>query len=270
MILALIFIGIIGAFYYDTLQWLFISWMNNEYYSHGFLVPIISGYIIMNMRKELLSIERKHSQSGLIFFIFGIILYSIGDMYVIRFLSGLSLIPTIFGIILYLYGWEFANKLKFPILFLLLAIPIPFTDYVIPPMQTISVIYSANMANLLGLPVQREGFELKLPTASFQVAAECSGINSIISLLTLSIIFAFILEGSLIMKSSIVLSSIPLAMTGNIVRIVSVLEIGNIYGQDVAIKYFHDFSSLLLFIMALIGLFTVGRCFGRLKFKNIF
>lgn len=268
--LLIIFIGIIGIFYYNTFGWLVESWLYNQYYSHGFLVPIISGYIIWNMRKELYFIERKQSQIGLMLFIVGIILQNIAILFTIRFLSGLSLVITIFGSILYIFGWKFTKKISFPIVFLLLAIPVPFVDMVAPPAQTISVIASSGVANLLEIPVQREGLLLHTPKGTFEVAAECSGINSIISLLTISIIFAFILEGGLIMKSTIILSSIPLAMAGNILRITSVLAVANIYGKDTAINYFHDFSSIILFSIALIGLFIVGRCFGRFKFKKIF
>lgn len=222
------------------------------------------------MRKELYNTIKKQSQTGLILFITGIILYGIASILTIKFLSGLSLIVTIFGTILYLYGWEFANKIKFPILFLLLAIPVPIIDLIAPPAQTISAVSSSSLANLLGIPVQRDGFVLNMPTGKFEVALECSGLRSIISLLTVGIIYAFILEGSLLMKSTIVLSSIPLAMIGNILRITSVLAVANKYGQETALNYFHDFSSLLLFSTALIGLFLVGRSFGRLKFKKIF
>ncbi len=263
------FIGIIIAFYYNTFKWLVESWMNNAYYSHGILVPIISLYIIWRMKKELSVIERKESQKGLIIFIVALILQGIAVLYVIRFLSGLSLIIAIFGIVLYLYGEEFANKIKFPILFLLLAIPLPFIDMVAPPVQTISAVESTNLANILGVPTQIDGLILKTPAGSFEVALECSGLRSVVSLLTLSIIYAFILESGLLMKFVIVLSSIPLAIAGNILRITSVLGVANIYGQDMATKYFHDISSLLLFGVALIGLLLVGRLFGRLKFKKL-
>ena len=162
------------------------------------------------------------------------------------------------------------RRISFPILFLLLAIPIPFVDIITPPMQTIAAVSSSSVANLIGIPVQREGFVLNIPTGKFEVAVECSGINSIISLLMISIIYAFILEGSLLMKFTIVLSSIPLAIIGNILRIVSILAVSEKYGQETATNYFHDFSSILLFSIALIGLFIVGRSFGRLKFKNMF
>ncbi len=268
--LALVFIGIIGVFYHNTFIWLINSWLYNPYYSHGFIVPIISGFIIWRMKEELYHTDIKQSQTGLILFITGILIQSVAVIWTIRFLSGISLIITISGTILYLFGKEFINKIKFPILFLLLAIPVPFADIVAPPAQTFSAVMSSDLANLIGLPVQRDGLILNTPAGSFEVALECSGLKSIISLLTVGIIYAFILEGSLLMKSIIALSSIPLAMFGNILRIVSIIIVANKYGQEAAINYFHDFSNILLFSIALIGLFLVGRSFGRLKFKNIF
>lgn len=266
--LLLLLIGIIGIFYYDTFGWLIESWTNNPYYSHGFLVPVISLYFIWRARKDLAYVEKEEFQKGLMVFLVGLILQGIAVMYVIRFMSGLSLVITIFGTLLYIYGWKFTKKISFPIMLLLLAVPVPFVDTVAPPVQTISAVTSAGLVNMLGIPIERDGLILNTPKGSFEVALECSGLRSVISLLTLSIIYAFILEGGLLMKSVIVLSSIPLAIIGNILRITSVLGVANIYGEDTAINYFHDLSSLLLFTVALIGLFLIGRLFGKLKFRR--
>ncbi len=267
--LGFIFIGAIIVFYFNTFGWLIESWINNIYYSHGFLVPIISGYIIWNMRKELAGVEKKQSQEGLTLFAAGILMQGIGVLWTIRFLSGLSLIVTISGAILFLFGWKFMRKIIVPILFLLLMIPFPFVDIVAPPAQTISAFSSATLANLVGIPVHRDGFVLHLSAGTFEVGLPCSGLRSIISLFTIATIYAFILEGGLLMKFSILVSSIPLALAGNTLRITSVLVIANSYGEEAAMNYFHDFSSLLLFSVALSGLFLVGRCFGRLIFKKI-
>lgn len=266
----LVFIAAFGIFYYDTFSWLVGSWINNEYYSHGFLVPILSGYIIWNLRKELATIEKKQSQTGLAILVIGILLQGIGVLWSIRFISGISLLVTGSGMILYLFGWEFMKKISFPLVFLLLMIPLPIVDIVAPPTQTLSAIGSLNMAKLAGIPVEREGLILKIPEGSFEVAFACSGLNSIISLLTIAIIYAFILEGGMFMKFTIIISSIPLALAGNIMRITSVLAVANKYGQNTAMNYFHDVSSLILFSVVLIGLFLIGRCFGRLRFKKIF
>ena len=266
----LIFIPIILIFYYNTIGWLLESWIHNEYYSHGLLVPLISGYLVWNIRKELIAMENKPSQNGLMIFAAGIIIQGISVLWTIRFLSGISLLITIAGAIIYLYGWEFMKKIRFPFLFLVLMIPLPFVYMIVSPAQTISVFSVANVANFIGIPTIREGLTLKMSSGAFEVGAECSGINSMISLFTIGIIFAYILEGSNLMKATVLISTIPLALAGNILRITSILIVANIYGQEAAINYFHDFSSLLLFGVALLGLFLVGRCFGRLRFKKIF
>ncbi len=268
--IALIFIGILGIFYYNTFGWLIDSWLNNIYYSHGFLVPIISGYVIWNMRKELAFIEKNQSEPGLAIFAGGILLQGISVMWTIRFLSGISLVVTISGIILFLYGLEFTKKIMFPIMFLLLMIPLPFVDMVASPLQTISAVGSSNVAHLFGIPVQRDGLVLYTNGGSFEVGLPCSGLRSVISLLTIGIILAFILEGRMIMKAAIVGSSIPLAVAGNILRITSMLAVANTYGQEAAMNFFEGFSDLVLFGIALLCLFLIGRCFGRLKFKKIF
>lgn len=266
----LFFIPIVSIFYYNTISWLVESWIYNEYYSHGFLVPLISGYIVWNMRKELSTMEKKPSQNGLILFAAGIIIQTISVLWTIRFLSGISLLITIAGAIIYLYGWEFMKKIRFPFLFLILMIPLPFVYMIVSPAQTISVFSTANVANFIGIPTIREGLILTMSAGSFEVGVECSGINSMLSLFTIGILFAYILEGSNLMKATVLISTIPLALAGNILRITSILVVANKYGQEAALNYFHDFSSLLLFSVALLGLFLVGRCFGRLRFKKIF
>ena len=266
----IVFIGIIGIFYYNTLGWLIQSWMYNEYYSHGLIVPIISSYIIWNMRHELASMEKKPSQAGLALFIGGIALQGISMLWTIRSLSGISLLVTLAGVIIYVYGLDFMKKIWFPFLFLLLMIPLPVVETIAPPLQVISAFAAANVAHLVGIPVVRDGLVLNLPVGSFEVGLPCSGINSIISLFTIGTIFAFITEGSKTMKLTILASTIPLALAGNVIRITSVLAVATRFGNEVAIDYFHDFSSLLLFGIALTGLFLVGRCFGRLQFKKIF
>ncbi len=268
--LSILFIPIVLIFYSNTFVWLIESWMYNEYYSHGFLVPIISGYIIWNMRTELKYIDKKPSQSGLVLFAAGIIIQGISVLWTIRFLSGISLLLTFAGAIIYLYGWEFMKKIRFPYTFLILMIPLPFIYLITSPAQMISVLATVNLANFIGIPAVRDGLIITIPAGAFEVGVECSGINSLISLFMIGIIFAYLLEGSNFMKAAILISTIPLALAGNILRITSILVVASKYGQEAAINYFHDFSSLLLFSVSLIGLFLVGRCFGRLRFKKIF
>lgn len=268
--IALLFIIVMVFFYYNTFVWLINSWINNPYYSHGFLVPFISGYLIWNIRKELALAEKKQTMTGLALIIIGILIHILSTLSTMRFLSGISLILSIAGVIIFLFGEQVFKKILFPIIFLFFMIPLPFTDVLAPPIQTISATLSSALANFIGIPVTREGLILHIPNATFEVGLECSGLRSIITLITIAVIFAFMLEGGLLMKSIILLSSIPLAILGNIFRIISMLTIADLYGKDIAMRYFHDFSSIFLFAVVLVSLFSIGRCFGRLKFKKTF
>lgn len=140
-------VGAILIFYFNTFIWLVESWLHNEYYSHGPLIPIVSGYIIWRMKDELYSTVKIQANEGLIIFGMGIGVQIISTMMTIRFLSGLSLLMTIAGIIIYLYGWNVMNKIKFPFLFLLLMVPVPFIDYIATPAQHISTISAASLAD---------------------------------------------------------------------------------------------------------------------------
>ncbi len=167
--LSILFIPTILIFYYNTIVWLIQSWMYNEYYSHGFLVPIISGYIVWNMRKELGYIEKKPSQFGLAIFAMGIIIQWISVLWTIRFLSGISLLISLAGAIIYIYGWEFMKKIGFPFLFLVLMLPLPFIYLITTPAQMISLLGTINLANFIGIPAVRDGFIITIPAGSFEV-----------------------------------------------------------------------------------------------------
>jgi exosortase len=263
------FLLILFFLYFSTLKWLVESWLFNPYYSHGFLVPIISVYVIWRKKENIARIiEKTSSDYGFYIIVIALILYMISFFWTIRFLSGISLIMSLGGLIIFLYGKEIMKEIIFPIGFLIFMVPIPFVDILTPPIQKNSAIYSTKLANIIGIPAFNIGYEIHLPEASFEVAMACSGLRSILSLLVIAVLFAYLLDGSLLLKGTVLLSSIPLAISGNILRITSVLFIASKYGTEAAMEFFHNFSSLILFGVSLLGLFLIGRCFGRLQFKK--
>ena len=265
-----IFSAVLILFFFNTLVWLIESWIYNPYYSHGFLIPLISFFLVWKKKDNILLQEDKTS-SGLGFFIliFSLLLYLISFIWTIRFLSGISLIISIAGVVCFLYGKELMNKLIFPVCFLIFMVPLPLNDLLAPFFQNISTVCATKLVNIIGISAYYTGYEIHLLDSTFEIALSCSGLHSIISLLAIAALFSYIIEGVTIARVIIFISAIPLAMTGNILRITAVLFIADKYGTEAAINFFHDFSSLLLFIFSLIGLFLVGRCFGRLRFKKI-
>lgn len=266
----LIFLSIIFLFFFETLVWLVESWIYNPYYSHGFLIPLISIFLIWTKKDDIIIPEEKDSSNlGFYILISSLILYIISFFMNIRFLSGIALIISIAGVICFLYGNVALKELSFPISFLIFMIPLPLNDQLAPFFQSISTVCSAVLINMIGISAEYNGYEIHLSNSVFEIALACSGIRSIISLMAIAALFSYLIDGALIAKIIIFLSSVPLALFGNILRITSVLFIADRYGSETAMNFFHSFSSLMLFIVSLTGLFLVGRCFGRLKFKKI-
>ena len=120
-------------------------------------------------------------------------------------------------------------------------------------LKLFSAYLSANIIYLLGIPVFREGVILNFSTGSIEVADPCSGIRSILSLLALGIIFAYFTESSAFKKIVLVISAIPLAVLGNLVRILFT-GIMTSNGINVTKGFIHTLSGLLVFLVALLGL----------------
>ncbi len=266
-----IYLSVLALFvfmYFSTLRWLFDSWLYNPYYSHGFLVPLISFYFVWKGRRELAGLKGEPSSFALPVLIISLVFYFGGILLTARFLGGVSLLFFLVGVSLF-FGEKFARRLLFPLGFLVFMVPFPFTDLVVPVMQGFTTVASTWFSGFLGVPASYEGFLIYLPGSTFEVGLPCSGIRSTISLLMVAVLFAYLLEGGLAMKAVVVASALPLAMAGNVARVTLLLYLAHSYGEEVALRYFHDFSSLVLFSVSLTGLFLVGRCFGRLRFRRI-
>ena len=208
---------LLSILYFRTFIWLFNSWLTDPYYSHGFLIPIICGFIAWrNIREKENENEKWREQKlkrnsetdpepfkpGIYIFAFGLTLYVIGFIKLFPFLSALSFLFTASGLILYFYGKPLMRSFLFPISFLIFAIPLPLlllekAAYVL---QSLSARYSTSIIEMLGIPVMRVGAEIQLKDASFFIGLPCSGMNSLISLLALATIFIYISKCSLYKK----------------------------------------------------------------------
>ncbi len=270
---------LLSILYFRTFIWLINSWLTDPYYSHGFLIPIICGFIAWrNIRETKNENEKGREQKlnpetdpepfkfkpGIYLFAFGLTLYVIGFIKIFPFLSALSFLFTASGLILYFYGKPLMRSFLFPISFFIFAIPLPFTflDKVAYSLQSLSAYYPAVFIEMLGIPVTRVGAEIQLEDASFIIGLPCSGMNSLISLLALAAIFIYILRCSLYKKIALLCITIPIAVFANILRVTSLLLIANAYGAETANGFFHTFFSPLLFIIAFIFLILISVLIG--------
>ena len=247
-----IFIALLLSFlYFRTFTWLINSWLTDPYYSHGFLIPIISGviaWINIRKRKKESEFEPEPFKHGIFIFAFGLILYTAGYIKLFPFLSAFSLLFTLSGLILYFYGKPLMRSFLFPVSFLIFAIPLPFVflEKVTFVLQSFSARYSASIIELLGIPVERIGAEIHLQNAAFVIGLPCSGMNTLISLLAMAAILIYILRCRTSKKTVLFCAAVPIAIGANIFRIVAILLVANAYGAETAMKFFHNFSNPFL------------------------
>lgn len=229
----------------------------DSYYSHGFLVPPVSAYLIWRKRKRLKALLPAYpSPSGLILLIAGLLLHFISTVLKINFTSYLSLIIVLIGSSLYLLGKKVTREIAFPLGFLLFMIPLPAVIIIglSFKMKILAAQIASKFVNMLGIPTLRDGSTIYLPHSFLLVGDPCSGLRSLISFLALGALFTQLISASRFKKNVLFLSTVPIALISNILRIIALLLVTYVYGQRIALGLFHDLTGIAVFIFAFIGL----------------
>jgi exosortase len=178
------------------------------------------------------------------------------------FAASLSILALLAGVVWALLGSATLKRMAFPILFLVFMAPLPFVEPLSVPLAEVTGVISAACVRVLGVPIVVSGSQLSLPGAELVVGAQCSGLRSIVTLLTLVGLVAFIVEGPRWGKALLVLSALPIAALGNVLRVSSLLGVAHAWGAESGLKYYHDYSGIVFFVAALALLLMLSRWVG--------
>ena len=248
--------------YIPTFIWMVDRWIvKDTYYSHGFLIPLISLYIIWLKRDALSKIKITPSNIGWAFFLSGILIHTISAFLRIYFSSGFSLILVLIGLVLLFLGKNLLKQLMFPILFLIFMLPLPLVTIanISFRLKIFAAKISTFIVNQLGIPAIREGSVIKTANSYLIVEDPCSGIRSLIALIALGALMAYFSNLSKPKRVILFLSSIPIAICTNVIRIVALSLASEMYGQKLATGAFHTTMGILVFVFAFLGLLLVGK-----------
>jgi len=182
------------------------------------------------------------------------------------FLTRISLLFTLVGAIVFVAGWPAIRVLAFPLAFLLLMIPIPAIVFnqIAFPLQLLASQAGEVGLNMAGVPVLREGNVMTLPHTTLEVAEACSGIRSLISLLTLGIVFGYFTDKRVTVRTAIALATIPIAILTNAMRVAGTGIAAHYIGPEVAEGFFHTFSGWMVFLVAFALMFGLTRLLVKL------
>ena len=257
----------IGLVYADVLSSLAAQWASDDNYSHGFFVLPLAAWFAWERRSALTTAPCRPSSLGAIVIAGSLLTWIAGLLAAELFLTRVSLIGVIAGTLLFVWGWAHLRILAFPILFLLLMIPIPaiLFNQVAFPLQLVASQAGELVITAAGIPVLREGNVLHLPTQTLEVVEACSGIRSLVSLLMLAIVLGYFTEPRRGPRVLIALAAVPIAIAANALRVAGTGLAAEWIGASAAEGFFHTFSGWLMFLIAFAGLLGMQQALCGLR-----
>jgi exosortase len=242
------------------------DWSHDENYSHGFLIVPLAAWFAWQRRHRLAGAAARPSGLGLGLIVVALTLIIVGQLGAELFLTRVSLILLLAGAVLWLHGREHLRILVFPLLFLVLMVPLPAIVFnqIAFPLQLVASRIGAAGIQACAVPVLREGNVIVLADTSLEVAEACSGIRSLVSLLTLGILVGYFTDPRLWVRWAIAIAVIPIAIVANAARVTGTGVLAHYYGAEAAHGFFHTFSGWLVFAVAFLLLVGVARVLSRI------
>jgi len=261
-VLAVLFV----AAYWIPLKGIVNTWMTNEDYSYGFIVPFISAYLVWERRDALRNISFRSSWKVLPL----LLVFVAISVYSILGSSGNVSRPAIpFLIILMLafsFGTDFVGKILLPLVFLFFMIPVP--DILERTLgiylKSISSELAGLFIRLFGLSVHVSGNVIDLGFNQLQVVDACNGLRYLLPLLALGVLYSHFFERERWKKGFCIAASIPIAILMNSLRIGVTGILTNYYGSNVAEGFLHAFSGWVIFVGSFLILFAIGKALSLL------
>ncbi|MCP4618186.1 MAG: VPLPA-CTERM-specific exosortase XrtD [Bradyrhizobium sp.] len=251
-------------------------WGAQDEYSHGYLVPAISAWLLWTRRQAIMGSLGSPSWTGLLVGAFAGAIHIIGELSALFTLSQIAMIMALFGAVLCIGGTALLRVTFVPIAFLLFAIPLPyFLDSTLSwRLQLLSSQLGVTFIRLIDVPVYLEGNVIDLGTYKLQVVEACSGLRYLYPLMSLGFIVAWMFNGPMWQRAVLLLSPIPIAIVMNSVRLLVVALLVNQWGPEQAKGPMHLFEGWVIFL-ACAGLllgeaWILARYVQRKPFSEVF
>jgi exosortase len=278
--------------YFAVLMKLSRDWWTDENYSHGLLVPFIIGFIVWQERKRFTEQQRPSALwTGVVCVSFALLALWAGTAGAELFVQRASLLLMLAGIVIYFFGFRIIQVVAVPMLLLALAIPIPqiIFNKIAFPLQLFASKCAVAAMSFFEIPVLRQGNVIELmPLGATEpkrlaVVEACSGIRSLMTLVTLAVVYAYFTRPN---RSAgdppaagqrpayrtfgfwrsviLILSAVPIAILTNAARVSGTGVLAHYYGTKVADGFFHSFSGWVIYLVAAALLFATGWALDRI------
>jgi exosortase D (VPLPA-CTERM-specific) len=248
---SIVYAGLLAGIYFSTYTWLVTKDWVREDYSASMLIPLVVLYLIWEKRSDLARIPSHRSWAGVAIMLFGVFLFWLGELggefFTLYFSSWLLLV----GLVWLHIGWRKLKIIAFPVALLLAMFPLPnfIHGKLSFNLKLISSQFGVKMMQWMGMSAYREGNVIDLGFTQLQVVDACNGLRYLIPLIILGLIIAYFYKTTWWKRTLLVLSTIPIAVLVNSLRIASVGVLYQFWGPMVAEGFFHDFSGWFIFML---------------------
>ncbi len=248
-------------------------WQQDEF-AHGPIILAVIAWLIWDRRQALFaSPARTAPVPGFALLVFGLLIYAVGRSQDIILFEVGALAPILAGVLLATRGWPALRALWFALLFIAFLVPLPgfFVDALTASLKNNVSAIAEQLLYTASYPIARNGVVLTIGQYQLLVADACSGLNSMFSLSALGLLYLYLMRYKSWLHNGLILVSIlPIAFCANIVRVVILVLVTYHFGDATGQGFVHNFAGMLLFIIALLGLFAfdsllrvAGAFFGR-------
>ena len=250
-------------------------WMGQEEYAHGFLIPVVTVWLLWSRRDALRASIGRPVWTGPIIVLLAAAMHVIGTLSVMPNFSQAGFVLALVGIVLGIGGYSLLRPALLPILFLLFAIPVPrFIDSLMSlRLQLISSKLGALFISMFQIPVYLDGNIIDLGDYKIQVVDACSGLRYIYPLLSVSFLAAYMFQAPLWQRATVFLSSIPITIAMNSIRIGLVGVTVDYWGNQAADGLLHSFEGWVVFLacacILMLEIYFLARISGR-TFSDVF
>ena len=257
-------VAVFGVLFWPTFGWMAERFdAHDSFYSHGWLVPFASAWLIWQRRARRQTASRCATFAGLALLLPSLCVHVVATWWHLGFVSGFAMVGVVWGLVWTLGGRGLLWAWRFPMLFLLFMVPLPGVLLIATSfhMKLMAASMATGLLKLLGIPALQMGSMIQVPGTSVIVDDTCSGLRSLISLIMLATLWISLMPPAAKhwQRLTVVASSIPIALVSNMVRIVILVLLAAVYGSEAAEGFLHYGSGIVVFGVALIALAWLSR-----------
>ncbi len=259
-------LGVLGFAYAEAIRSIWVTWTTNDNYSHGVFVPFLSGYLLWTQREKLLRTPIVRTKWSIPVIVIGTIVFALGELATLYVVVFLSLWIVLVGLFIALQGTARARVAMFSLGYLLTAIPLPEFLHrgLSAQLQLLSSALGVGCLQLVGVTAFREGNVIDLGPIQLQVVEACSGLRYLFPLASLALLAAYLFHSTLWKRVTLFLSSIPIAIMLNGLRISAIGILVEVFGQEAAEGFLHLFEGWVFFLVSLGCLYLVMCLLNRI------